>query len=345
MAIKFSHQTAPATLSAANPSAGTPGTATPGTAAAGARRPARRTRLIAGAAGVMTLVLAACGGSVPLTASGNDAEPAAAAPAAATPVAATIGASDLGEIMAGSNGLTLYGFTNDVDAASTCTGTCAEAWPPVIVDDSFSVAPSLDVGIFATTVRDDGSLQLVAGKWPLYFFAGDVVPGDITGQGSGDVWFAVAPDGSLITEAPAAESAASPLATVSQAESALGPILTDPAGLSLYGFTEDVDGVPTCNDACADAWPPVILSAGELPADLDPATFSVVQRSDGQFQLAAGVWPLYRFAGDGAPGDLNGQGSGEVWFLAAPDGSLIGAGEPSGESAPATEVVEDDDGY
>ena len=39
----------------------------------------------------------------------------------------------------------------------------------------------------------------------------------------------------------------------------------------------------------------------------------------------AGDWPLYRFAGDQAPGDVNGQGSGGVWFAMAPDGTLIEA--------------------
>jgi len=39
----------------------------------------------------------------------------------------------------------------------------------------------------------------------------------------------------------------------------------------------------------------------------------------------AGDWPLYRFAGDHAPGDVNGQGSGGVWFAMAPDGTLIEA--------------------
>ena len=42
-------------------------------------------------------------------------------------------------------------------------------------------------------------LQLVAGKFPLYDFGGDAAPGDLTGQGSGDVWFAVGLDGTLLT--------------------------------------------------------------------------------------------------------------------------------------------------
>ena len=120
-------------------------------------------------------------------------------------------------------------------------------------------------------------------------------------------------------------------AIVNSAESSLGPILVDADGLSLYGFTNDVDGVPACYEACADAWPPVIVDSDTLPEGLDPEVFSVVERTDGSQQLVAGSWPLYRFAGDAAPGDINGQGSGDVWFLADPAGGLIGR-----ESAAAT---------
>ena len=51
--------------------------------------------------------------------------------------------------------------------------------------------------------------------------------------------------------------------------------------------------------------------------------FTVVPRLDGTNQLKAGKWPLYRFAGDAAPGDANGQGSGGVWFVVDPHGGLI----------------------
>lgn len=309
-----------------------------------------RSRLVASVlAG--TIIFTACGGdSVPI-AQAPDA-PSAEAPAVAPVlggIAATAGATDLGEILVGEDGLTLYGFTNDIDAISACYGTCADAWPPVIVDQDFEVAPGLDTGIFATTTRDDGSLQLVAGKWPLYFFAGDAAPGDVNGQGSGDVWFAVDTGGILITEdaepaadapadAPAEEAAGAPLqpALVSIGGTDAGEVLVGPGDLSLYGFLNDVDGQPTCEGACADAWPPILLDGPDLPADLDPAIFSVVQRPDGTHQLRAGVWPLYLFAGDGQQGDINGQGSGDVWFLAAPDGSLIGA--PSTGDAAAEET-------
>jgi predicted lipoprotein with Yx(FWY)xxD motif len=287
--------------------------------------------------------LAACGSDpAPIAApAGDSTEQAAetAAPAAdqtASAAAVTSTESPLGDILVGSNGLVVYGFTNDVDATSACYGTCAEAWPPLIVDESWDVAPGLDSGIFNAVERDDGQLQLVAGKWPLYYFAGDTVPADLNGQGSGDVWFVVGTDGVLITDPvdgseaadqSAEESAggdeAAEQAIVSVGTTEAGDVLVDAAGLSLYGFLDDADGEPTCEGACADAWPPILVDSAELPSGLDADTFSVVERPDGTFQLKAGKWPLYLFAGDAAPGDINGQGSGDVWFLSAPDGSLI----------------------
>ncbi|MEM9561752.1 MAG: hypothetical protein AAGA93_03980 [Actinomycetota bacterium] len=304
----------------------------------------RLTALVAG----LALVAAACGSDAePEAATTDAAAPAGtAAPAADQPATIDVlaGESDLGQILVGPDGLTLYGFTNDVDAASTCYGTCADAWPPVIVSDDWTAGPGLDFGIFATTVREDGQSQLVAGKWPLYWFAGDAVPGDVNGQGSGDVWFAVDVDGKLIgldgdaAAAPAEQAA--PI--VGTASTDLGDALVDGAGLTLYGFLPDRDaGAPTCNDACADAWPPIIVDGGQVPDGLDPELFSLMPRDDDSMQLAAGIWPLYLFAGDAAPGDVNGQGSGDAWFVVAPDGKLIGA---SGDAAPATEA-EDDDGY
>jgi predicted lipoprotein with Yx(FWY)xxD motif len=309
-----------------------------------------KTKLLAAIAAA-AIGLTACGGGGsddPVTAVPPTAAPVSVAPAeaAAPPAPAStapevlLGSTGLGDVLVGSDGRTLYGFTNDVEASSTCYGTCADAWPPVLVASDWVPGPGLDIGIFATTQREDGSTQLVAGKWPLYYFAGDAVPGDVNGQGSGDVWFAAAPTGGLITEvevAPA-EGAAAPVAgPVQTAATSLGDTLVDAGGRTLYGFLADEDGVPTCEGACADAWPPLVVDGTELPAGLDPQVFTVVARPDGTSQLEAGRWPLYRFAGDAAPGDVNGQGSGDSWFAADPTGGLIkGVGAAATESAPAT---------
>jgi predicted lipoprotein with Yx(FWY)xxD motif len=126
-------------------------------------------------------------------------------------------------------------------------------------------------------------------------------------------------DSGSATPATAAAGAAS----VGTADTALGTILVDGGGMTLYAFTNDTGGQPTCVDGCADAWPPAFVDGEPDVGALDAAVFSVVEHPAGGSQLKAGDFPLYRFAGDQAPGDTNGQGSGGVWFVVAPDGSLI----------------------
>jgi predicted lipoprotein with Yx(FWY)xxD motif len=109
---------------------------------------------------------------------------------------------------------------------------------------------------------------------------------------------------------------------VTTADTALGVTLVDANGHTLYGRTVDINGVSSCDGACAAAWPPVTVTSSTLPTGLDANVFSVVTRSDGSHQVKAGTWPLYRFAGDSAPGDINGQGSAGVWFVATPTGAL-----------------------
>jgi predicted lipoprotein with Yx(FWY)xxD motif len=283
--------------------------------------------------------LTACAGSeAAKTATPTTVPPAAAvtttvqpAPTAGTTVVVKAGSSSFGQVLVDSTGNTLYAFTNDTAAQSTCTGTCAEAWPPVIVDPSWTVAPGLDAGVFSTVIRTDGTEQLMAGKFPLYRFSGDARPGDVNGQNSGGVWFVVDTSANIIqdgaeapteaTAAPVAEEAA-PLLGVSDNE--LGQLLADASGRTLYGFTKDADGTPTCVDGCANAWPPVVVDDSlDLSTLPDSASFSIVDRPDGTKQLKAGKWPLYYFSGDTAAGQANGQGSGGIWFVVAPDATLI----------------------
>jgi len=179
----------------------------------------------------------------------------------------------------------------------------------------------------------------------------------VKGQASGDVWFVVGNDAKLIKDA-AAPGAGDPAAadvSVQVADSPLGQILVDGEGNTLYGFTNDADGTPTCSGDCAGTWPAHLIE-GEpaIGEGLDPALFTLVDGADGGTQLKAGKWPLYRFSGDGAPGDVNGQGSGDVWFVVGVDGKLIkeapsgdpaGADSPPADSPPADDGGEDEDPY
>ena len=271
--------------------------------------------------------------------------------AAGAAVAVKSTTSSLGQILVDPTGRTLYAFTNDVNAQSTCSGTCAEAWPPLVVDENWTVAPGLDSGIFSTSARPDGTLQLMAGKFPLYFFSGDAKPGDVNGQGSGDVWFVMTPTATTITakpgatptetttsvttaalsptttvygKAPAPAPAAAPAAIASVADTPLGALIVDSKGRTLYAFTKDADGTSTCVDACAKAWPPFVVTGDiAVSAGLDKSQFTTIARADGSKQLKVGKWPLYYFAGDTAAGEFNGQGSGGVWFVLGKDAKLI----------------------
>lgn len=121
-----------------------------------------------------------------------------------------------------------------------------------------------------------------------------------------------------------APSAAPAAATVALADGALGPILVDAGGRVLYGFTVDADGVSTCYEECAAAWPPLLDDGGATVGEgLDAALLTTVDRTDGTKQLKYGDWPLYYFAGDSAAGDTNGQGVNDVWFVIGADGALI----------------------
>ncbi|HJS72500.1 MAG TPA: hypothetical protein VJ858_07220 [Acidimicrobiia bacterium] len=117
----------------------------------------------------------------------------------------------------------------------------------------------------------------------------------------------------------------------------LGTILVDPEGFTLYIFTPDQDapGTSVCNDDCAAAWPPVPADT-PIGADLDVSIFSAITRDDGSEQLAVNGMPLYLFANDAAPGDVNGQGVNDVWFVVDATGNMI-------EASASVEPVSDED--
>jgi predicted lipoprotein with Yx(FWY)xxD motif len=103
----------------------------------------------------------------------------------------------------------------------------------------------------------------------------------------------------------------------------LGTYLTGEDGKTLYYFTKDVfTGASVCAGGCLEAWPPYLLEADEQ-LTIDPAVTGVVgmvPSGDEQWVTYDGR-PLYYFAQDEAAGDTNGQGLGNVWFVAMEDGS------------------------
>jgi predicted lipoprotein with Yx(FWY)xxD motif len=125
------------------------------------------------------LLLVAC---TPQTGAGS------APPSAGGAIQVTVSHTSAGDALAGPNGMTLYTYANDTADTSTCTGGCADAWPPLLGDGA-DVSPGEGVsGSFGTTTRDDGTKQVTHNGQPLYYYASDAAAGDAKGDGVGGVW-------------------------------------------------------------------------------------------------------------------------------------------------------------
>jgi predicted lipoprotein with Yx(FWY)xxD motif len=94
--------------------------------------------------------------------------------------------SSAGKVLADEKGMTLYTYDKDEKGKSNCSGECAEYWPPAKA--SADAKPSGDLTMIK---RADGSMQWADDGKPLYTFAQDKKPGDVTGDGKNGVWHAV----------------------------------------------------------------------------------------------------------------------------------------------------------
>jgi predicted lipoprotein with Yx(FWY)xxD motif/mono/diheme cytochrome c family protein len=106
---------------------------------------------------------------------------------------------EFGRFLTDGEGRSLYLFTNDERGSpSTCYDRCAENWPPLVVQEAPQAGERVAPSLIGTVAREDGSLQAAYYGWPLYYFARDQAPGDVTGHGVGGVWFLVSPWGEAI---------------------------------------------------------------------------------------------------------------------------------------------------
>jgi predicted lipoprotein with Yx(FWY)xxD motif len=91
-----------------------------------------------------------------------------------------------------SSGLTLYRNMSEKQGRIRCTGSCATAWPPLLVPAGGKLFAGAGVSQskLATVKRPDGKRQATYAGSPLYRFAADG-RGQAKGQGLGGIWFAV----------------------------------------------------------------------------------------------------------------------------------------------------------
>jgi predicted lipoprotein with Yx(FWY)xxD motif len=140
-------------------------------------------------------------------------------------------------------------------------------------------------------------------------------------------------------------STASTRATVQLGNSNLGSVVVDDRGLAVYTLSSDKTGSSSCTGSCASVWPPVTVAAGTKPGAGQgvTGTLAVIKRADGTEQVTIAGHPLYRYTGDTATGQVNGQGIksfGGTWYAVTATGTPASSG-----SAPSSSPTKGDGGY
>ncbi len=101
---------------------------------------------------------------------------------------------------------------------------------------------------------------------------------------------------------------------IGTAQTELGLVLVDGAGMTLYTFDSDAPGKSSCNGPCAVNWPPLKVDADAKPS----GDLTIIVRDDGTRQWAYRGKPLYTWIRDEKPGDTTGQGVRDIWRVARP---------------------------
>jgi len=97
-------------------------------------------------------------------------------------------------------------------------------------------------------------------------------------------------------------------------------ILTDKNGKTLYYSKQDVFHKVSCTGDCTYAWMPLLfkgtgplITSTKLPGRL------TTDRTVNGNQVAYNGHYLYTFSGDSTPGDIQGHGRNDEWYVATPN--------------------------
>jgi predicted lipoprotein with Yx(FWY)xxD motif len=96
------------------------------------------------------------------------------------------------QVLGDLSGKTLYYFKPDSSATATCTDSCAQLWPPLVLSDGTPMAATSLTGHLNVLVGANGRQVLYNGH-PLYTYARDGDTTDAYGQGVGGEWFVATP--------------------------------------------------------------------------------------------------------------------------------------------------------
>jgi predicted lipoprotein with Yx(FWY)xxD motif len=139
--------------------------------------------------------------------------------------------------------------------------------------------------------------------------------------------FALAALSAFADTSAASPGQASSGAFVALGKTALGTVLVDARGRTLYLFDKDKRGKSACYGACAAYWPPLLSSAKPRQGKgVRASLLGLTTRTDGKRQVTYAGHPLYRFIGDKQAGQTTGEGLtdfGAAWDAIASSGRAV----------------------
>src|SRR5262249_22481776 len=109
--------------------------------------------------------------------------------------------SDYGKVLFGPGGRAVYMYAPDRRSKSTCYGTCARFWHPLLTNGAPMAGPGVKASLLGTTTRQDGGVPVTYNRHPLYFdnmTAESNAAGEIGCQHlnvNGGIWLIVKPNG------------------------------------------------------------------------------------------------------------------------------------------------------
>lgn len=105
---------------------------------------------------------------------------------------------------------------------------------------------------------------------------------------------------------------------VTTPDGALVSAKTTESGMTVYTFDPDQGQTTSvCNAACAEKWPPILLTSQEA-SELKDINLGTVKRTTGLIQLTFKGQPLYFYFADRISGEAKGDGVGDVWHVVLP---------------------------
>jgi predicted lipoprotein with Yx(FWY)xxD motif len=131
------------------------------------------------------------------------------------------------------------------------------------------------------------------------------------------------------------KTASGQAATVGVSTTAIGQVLVNSEGRTLYLFKADQGTKSACTGACAGAWPPLLVTGKPtVGSGVNAALLGATTRPERTTQLTYSGHPLYLFVKDHKAGETNGQGVsafGAAWFALNSAGDQVSA-KPSSSS-------------